>query len=565
LVSSRRKAARAPRRRETPMSNPRSALTEEAPRRASSVRDQLQVLRRRKWILLQALIIVPAVAVALSSREPARYQADAQVLLTSQSLAGLATNTPDPNASRDPVRTASTQAALARVPAVLDRTLASAHGTGLTRDQLDSSSSVSAATDADILTFVVTAATPELAARLATAYAQAYTAYRREIDNAALRRARNDVGLRIAALRGTGKAGSALAAKLAVTQSQLQTLETLQSSNATVVNKASGAAQVAPTPVKDGIVGLAIGLIIGLGLVLLVEALDTRVRSGEEVADRLGVPLLGRVPEPPRKLRERHGLVMLDEPYGRGAEAFRMLRTNVGLANIEFEAKVIAVASALPDEGKSTTIANLAVALARGGQRVALVDLDLRQPSLAKFFEPSAHWGVTDVALGHVALDDALLQLDVREFVEETNGASREHHPQLDVLVAGQVPPNPGEFISSRRLASILGELRTKYDVVLIDTPPIFSVGDALALSAHIDAFMLVSHLGLTRRGGLHDLRGALAFARCEILGTVVTAATGPDAFGYVGGQYGYGDKGADRPERAPTATSESWAGGTPS
>ena len=545
------------------MSSQTSGSAEDAPRRGPAVRDQLQVLRRRKWILLQALIIVPALAVALSSREAARYEADSQVLLTSPSLAALATNTPDPTASRDPVRNASTQAELARVPAVLDRAVASARGTGTTRDELENSSSVSAATDADILTFVVTASTPKLAKRLATAYAQAYTAYRHQIDNAALRRASHDVGQRIAALRGTGKAGAALAATLAVTQSQLQTLQKLQSSNATVIKEASGAAKVAPTPVKDGIVGLAIGLVLGIGLVLLVEALDTRVRSGEEVADRLGVSLLGRIPEPPRKLREQHGLVMLHEPYGRGAEAFRMLRTNVELANIEIDAKVIAVASALPDEGKSTTIANLAVALERGGQRVVLVDLDLRQPSLAKFFDPSARWGVTDVAVGRVPLADALLRMNVEEFLEAPNGASREGHPQLDILVAGMVPPNPGEFISSRRLASILDELRRQYDVVLIDTPPIFSVGDALALSAHIDAFMLVNHLGLTRRGELHDLRGALAFARCDILGTVLTGASGSDAFGYGAGRYGYGDKGSDKPERIPTAMSESRPGGT--
>ena len=106
-----------------------------------------------------------------------------------------------------------------------------------------------------------------------------------------------------------------------------------------------------------------------------------------------------------------------------------------------------------------------------------------------------------------------------------------------------------------------------QYDVVLIDTPPIFSVGDALALSAHIDAFMLVNHLGMTRRGELHDLRGALAFARCEILGTVLTGASGSDAFGYVAGQYGYGDKGESRaatePERRRGRRARRAAGGT--
>ena len=170
------------------MSSQTSGSAEDAPRRGPSVRDQLQVLRRRKWILLQALIIVPALAVALSSREAARYEADSQVLLTSPVARG-----PRDEHARSHCQWGSSSQCIDASQACasarcLDRTLASAPGTGVTRDELEQSSSVGAATDADILTFVVTAATPELAKRLATAYAQAYTAYRHQIDTAALQR-----------------------------------------------------------------------------------------------------------------------------------------------------------------------------------------------------------------------------------------------------------------------------------------------------------------------------------------------------------------------------------------
>ena len=205
--------------------------------------------------------------------------------------------------------------------------------------------------------------------------------------------------------------------------------ETLQTSNATVVKAPLRAPQVSPRPIRNGLFGLAFGVIIGLGLALLVDALDTRVRSGDEIAARLGIPLLGRLPEPPKKVRERQKLVMLAEPHGRQAEAFRMLRTNLELANIDEDVKIIAVASALPSEGKSTTVANLAVAAARGGQRVALVDLDLRKPMLATFFEGAGPWGVIDVALGRVSLADALLRMNVAAFLDDDGHDVRELRP----------------------------------------------------------------------------------------------------------------------------------------
>lgn len=523
------------------MSAPEPARDVDAPRDGSSLRDYLQLLRRRKWILLQAVILVPAIAVALSTRQSPVYRADAQVLLTNQTFAGLVPNAQGVNANQQSAdRTAETQAELARVPAVVSKALVLAPGSGLTVSQLLQDSSVTSSANADLLTFAVSSSDPRRAAQLASAYARAYTTYRHEIDTTSLQRARRDVGTRIDELRTNNRGNSALASQLAAAQQQLQTLETLQTSNAIVVKFASGASQISPQPVRNGVLGLALGLILGVGLVFLVDALDTRVRTEEEVAERLGIPLLGRLSEPPKRVRERHSLVMLEDPHGRQAEAFRMLRTNLELANIEQEAKVIAIASALPSEGKSTTIANLAVAVARGGHRVVLVDLDLRKPTLARFFDNDARWGITDVALGHVTIDSALVRLNVADFLEEPNGTGGDHR-ELHVLVAGQLPPNPGEFVSSRRLASILAEFRARYDFVLIDTPPMLSVGDALALSTHIDAFMLVTNLALSRRGELDELRRTMTFARCDVLGTVLTAAGATGAHGYGSPYYGYG------------------------
>src|SRR5262249_8910325 len=160
---------------------------------------------------------------------------------------------------------------------------------------------------------------------------------------------------------------------------------------------------VQPRPVRNGIIGFALGALLGIAFAFLREALDTRVRSASEVAARLGVPLLGRVPAPPRAIRTSDKLVIVEEPAGSRSEPFRVLRTNLQFVDIDRGSRVIMVTSALSGEGKSTTAANLAVALAQAGKHVVLVDLDLRRPFIDRFFSLTGQPGLTSVALGTVS------------------------------------------------------------------------------------------------------------------------------------------------------------------
>src|SRR5581483_9269843 len=163
---------------------------------------------------------------------------------------------------------------------------------------------------------------------------------------------------------------------------------------------ATEAAQVAPRPLRNGVLGLLLGLVLGVALAFLRDELDTRVRTSDEVARVLELPLLARLAEPPRRLRGKTRLVTVERPHGPHAEAFRMLRTNFDCVNLDRGARMLMVTSALQGEGKSTTTANLAVALARSGKHVLLVDFDLRRPTIARFFDLEGKTGVSDVVLG---------------------------------------------------------------------------------------------------------------------------------------------------------------------
>jgi Mrp family chromosome partitioning ATPase/capsular polysaccharide biosynthesis protein len=517
---------------------------------AATLRDYLHVVQRRKWVILIAAVLVPVSAVALSIRQKPVYQASASVFLANQDFASALAGVPAPNSIGAGVSGTGTQtqAVLARVPAVAWRVVTALHLPISTAGFL-AQSSVSSAANADILTFTVTDGNPALAARMAAEYATQYTLYRRRLDTAALESARQGVQRRIDELQAQNAGSGQLYASLVEKEQQLQTFETLQTSNANVVQTPTGAAKISPRPKRNGILGIALGLVLGFGLAFLLEALDTRVRSVQEIGERLGLPLLARVPEPRRRIRAKHRLVMLEEPSGAQAETFRMLRTNLDFATLGQNARAIMVTSADQQEGKSTTIANLGVALARAGRRVVLVDLDLRRPFLAKFFDLDGP-GVTQVALGHADLETALTTIAITDPSPgqshkksqvhgngngngNGNGAAKHVRGMLEVLPSGPIPLDPGEFVGTQALTEILEQLRERADVVLIDAPPMLHVGDAITLSTKVDGIIIVTKMKAVRRQMLGELARQLSAVPVRVLGYIATGAAKGEGYGY--------------------------------
>jgi polysaccharide biosynthesis transport protein len=508
------------------------------PHKSSSPRDYLRILRRRKWAILQAVVIVPVVAFQMSRSEQALYEAKSEVLLSRQNVAALLTGTLDPSSYQQPERVAQTQARIAAVPEVAERTLRATGLSDRSPDSLLSNSIVSADPNTDLLEFRVRDTNETVARRLATEYANQFTIYRSELDTAAIVRARKEVKRRIRQLAASGDRRSTLYTSLVDKDQQLETMETLQTSNASLLREADSARKVRPRPVRNALLGVILGLGLGLAIALLLEALDTRVRSDDEIVERLRLPLLGRIPKPPRK--QANQLVMLSDPDGIEAETFRMLRANLEFVNLEPQAKTIMFTSATQEEGKSTTVANLAVALARAGRRVVLVDLDFRRPSIERFFRrngtpgtPDAP-GVTDVAVGDIALGDALMAIPlVSPGQSDALGARRDARMEgtLHILATGPLPPNAGEFIGSQVLSDILKKVGSLADIVLIDSPPMLHVGDAMTLSATVDALVVVTRLRVVRRPMLNELLRALDTSRAFKLGFVLTGVSLSDTY----------------------------------
>jgi succinoglycan biosynthesis transport protein ExoP len=506
----------------------------------SALSHYLRVIRRGAWVVVLTAVAVTALAIVTSRSQQKVYEASAEVFLSG------ARNLP-PNLSEvpqvysDPVRVAETQARLARVPEVAQRAVDSPRFRGITSQDLLGQSTVTPNADADILTFAVSDGDPATAASLATAYARAFTEYRRRLDTQSIVQAQRQLEDRLAELERDGAKRSGLYRELTRNDQELRTFEALQGSNTAVIRGGGDTVQTQPKTTRNATLGLVLGLVLGLALAFVRDALNTRVRSAEEVGERLGVPLLGRIPQLPKRLVSQDGVAMLSDPAAPETEVFRILATNLGFANLDRGAKTIMVTSATRGEGKSTTLANTAVALARAGSKVALVDLDLKRPALDRMFglRRRSVPGIADVVLGSVHLNEALVRIPIIDENERSSGVrSGSEAGALAVLQPGPIPPNTADFVSSGRLAAVLEELAAQCDLVLIDAPPILQVSDAMALTAKVDALLVVARLSAIRRPALNELRRVMDHAPIAKLGFVLTGVRAQEGYGY---GYGYG------------------------
>jgi polysaccharide biosynthesis transport protein len=489
-------------------------------RTPASLTDYLRLLKRRKWVFIVTALAVPAIAIALSLRSPPTYEGSAKVLLDQQNGLGASQAT-----FADPERATQTQADLAGVQEVVRAAVADARVKGLTSEALLAHSSVTASLGSDFLTFSAKDSDPNVAERLAMAYARAYVDYRFKLDSQAIGRARDLAERQKQQLEAAGLGHSAEHRSV---EQQLATLNGTPVPTLPVLRASDQAVKVGPPVKRNGGIALILGILLGLALAFLWDVLDTRVRSLDTLRNALPrLPLLGRLPTPARALRERGRLVMLTAPTSAEAEPIRVLRANFEFAVREVGAKTIMFTSSVGGEGKSTTVANLAVALARGGRRVVLVDLDVRNPGLHRFFGLDGIPGLIDVSLYDAHIETALAEVRLTDADghEQLSQSVPTGEGRLELLPLGRPPHDPDQVRVDVVVRQIIDQITERADYILIDAGPLLPTGDAIALSAHVDAMVPVVRLHVLPVSALDDLARSLESSPAAKLGFVVTGA----------------------------------------
>ncbi|MEZ5081818.1 MAG: P-loop NTPase [Thermoleophilia bacterium] len=497
------------------------------------------VLRRRWIVMVLVPLLATVAAVVMALRQAPDYASTARVLISDRDLSSVVSGVPTDPGNSD--RAIATAVEIAGLPVIQDDAEAAA---GPVSQEIRDSSKVafdvvtvgSSGLLSNVIEFTVTANDREYARRLSTELANTFVAFNTELSLREIRQARDDVAQRVADLRAAGRGGGAVYEELVARQEQLGTLLTLEGGQARVLAPGDEAEQVGPKPVRNGAAGLVLGLLIAAAAALGIDRLDRRVRSVDEIADTLGLPVLGRLDDP-RREAQRGGPVTIVRPGDAAAEAFRTLRANLRFALGVAGGTRVAVTSALEAEGKTSTCCNLGVVSAASGLDVVVVDLDLRRPRVHSYLGLHEAPGTAEVVAGDVTALAALRDIPQVGGIEGG---------RLRVLTSGTRVASPGELAASQAVARMLAEISADCDMLIVDVPPALAVGDTLSLAGSVDAFLVVASADRAERDALRDLKAELAQTQTPVLGVVLTSALSTRK------RYAYDEKPAPAERPAP-------------
>jgi capsular exopolysaccharide synthesis family protein len=463
----------------------------------------LRLLRNRKWIVLSSVIIVPLAALLFSLSSAKQYTSQADVLFESSRQS---------SGSIDISRQAATNAKIVALPVIAARAATIAH---VTPAKMRAATSTSPDPNSDLIKIVAVASSPARAAAYANAYANAVVGFVRDTRTTDLKNRESVLSTYLNSLppaERQGSRGQALSARL----DQLRVQEALQSdANSQNVQFLQPArlpsSPSSPKTKRNAILGLLLGIALGIGLASLMERLNRGINTVEELERIFGLPILTRIPRL-RAIRTASARQLEVPPPGEAVEAFRSLRANLRYYNVDGQLRSVLVTSPMTADGKSTVADGLATTMAAMGDSVILVKADLRKSS--SWGQRTGGNGLSSVLAGG-SLDEAIIQVPL-----SADGLISGER-RVAVLPSGDVPPNPTELLESERMRRVLSELEERYDVVILDSPALAAVSDALPLVPQASGVLIVSRLRHTDRDLAGDLRQQLSMLGGQMLGIV--------------------------------------------
>lgn len=476
------------------------------------IRQWGRLVWRRKWLLLAIVIAIPVAVYAVSSLLPKTYQSSATIHVEATAGASTLFSNVSSKSDTDEVQTLSGTTVVGRRAArILGLPPTDAKGL---LSHISVAPTNPAETDSNFLTFTAQASDPDEAASIANAFARAVAQTRTTNAIRNIDRTITTLEKQLDSRAGDEASEDAIAAQL----QELRGLRATQAGTTTIVEVATPASTpISPRPKRNTAIALILSLLIAAALAPLLDRLDRRIREPGEMEELLDAPVLAMIPDD----------AFPGHPPGLHVrESFQTLRASLTYFNVDRSLSTLVVASPIQQDGKTTVAVNLALAYALDERDVVLIDGDLRRPQVATRLGKDVEFGLDSVLVGERTLDETLVNIDA--------GAGR-----LRILPGAAPPPNPAVMLGSQRMRTLLAELSEQVDMVVIDTPGLLAVSDAIPLFSQVAGNVIVSRLNKTPKDAVSRAKQVIESAGGTVLGSVVTGAHAGGIYGYYG-YYGY-------------------------
>jgi polysaccharide biosynthesis transport protein len=489
------------------------------------------IFRRRWWVVVLCLVLGAGGALGVSLLQQKQYSASASLLFRDLGFAQDLFGGAESSVTADPTREAATNEKLVGLNIISART--AKHLPGLSAKDVREMIKVESQGEADLVEVTATSSDKVEARRVANEFARQFISFRTNADKSSLLRSKRLAEGEFKSL-GAGEQKGVRGRELSSAAEKLGVLASLQTGNAELVQPAElPTSPSSPKPLRNTVLGAVLGLVLGIIGAFILERLNRRLRDPEEIRDVFELPVLATIPESKAIAAANSSSGPGELPFAE-TESFRMLRASLPYFNVDVDICTLLVTSHGAGVGKSTVAWNLARIAATSANAI-VIEADLRNPTLARQHGVRSSAGLAQVLTHQIPIEEAIQSVPVAGGMAGADGAPA----TLDVLVSGSAPPNPAELLESDAMKEVLSQLRTEYDLVVIDSAPIGVVADSFPLVRIVDGVLLVARIGHSTKESSGDLREQLRRLEAPALGVIANGVKPRRADKYGYGYYG--------------------------